>query len=219
MYKMRLAALTIFSVLALGVGESATALAAHEFVVGGKAVGKGEKVEVQGGGGIFLEATAAKTATHLRCAEGLLPAGVTNVLEELGKFKSKLELKACTATAVTAGAEEDEPKCKVPNFNLESAGELTEAGVASISGVGEKVLLATVKIEEVAGAGACSLAGTYELKGTSLCDIPDYLVTGPGIVMGCNPLGSKEVKFGLEPAKLDLSLALSGTKGQTFSSN
>lgn len=219
MSRIQFVMLSLLVVLALSAGESSTALAAHEFIVNGKAVGVKEKVEVEGSGGIFLEATVAKTATHLACGEGLLPIGATNVLEELGKFKSKVEFKACTATAVSAGVEEDEPKCKVPSFNLEGTGELTEAGVASVTGSAAEKTFATVKIEEVTGAGACALAGTYELKGTSLCDVPDYLVTGPGIVMGCSPLGAKEVKFGTEPAKLDLSLGIGGTKGQTFSSN
>jgi hypothetical protein len=218
MSRTKLVIALMSTALILGPGAS-TALAAHEFLVNGKGVAKEEKVEVDGTGAIFLEATVAKTATHLACGEGVIPTGASNVLEELGKFKTKLELKACTSTSVAAGVEEDAPKCKVPNFNLEATGELTEAGIATVSGTGAEKILATVKIEEVAGAGACALAGTFKLKGSTGCDIPDYLVTHPGFGVGCTPPGGKEVKFGEEPAKLDLALGVVGTKGQSFSSN
>jgi hypothetical protein len=218
MSRARLVILTVSATLIPAIGAASTAVA-HEFIVNGASVSKGVKVEVQGGGGVFVETTVASVATHIECGEGLLPVGTANVLEEAGKFKSKLELKACTATTVGSGVEEDTPKCKVSNFAVEGTGELTEAGISNISGTGASKGLAKVEISEVAGAGACSLAGTFELKGATACDLPDYLVTSPGIAIGCNPLGGKELKFGPEPAKLDLSLGIEGAKGQTFSSN
>ncbi len=220
MFRTRFAILTMST--ALACCSSAVACEggmAHEFLVNGAKIAAGEKVEVRGTGGFAVEATVASLATHVRCDEGLLPVGTANVLEEAGKFKSKLELKACTSTIVSTGTEEDEPKCKVANFNVENTGELTEAGIATISGAAAEKVFAEIVISEVAGAGACALAGTYKLKGTTACDIPDYLVTIPGIFIGCDPLGSKEIKLGTESAKLDLPLGIEGTKGQTFSSN
>jgi hypothetical protein len=223
MLRTKLAILTVSTTLVF----VSTALAcggppamANEFLVNGSAIAKGEKVEVKGGGGVDLEATIAKLTTHIGCGEGLLPAGTSNVLEEAGKFKSKIELKACGTDIVNSGAEEDEPTCKVANFNVESAGELSEAGIASISGTGTEKIFGEIVISEVTGAGACALAGTYKITGTTTCDIADYPVTSPGITIGCNPLGGKEVKLsGSEAIKLDLVLGIEGTKGQTFSSN
>lgn len=217
MSKTKFATLTILVTLVMGAGEASTALA-HEFIVNGLPI-KGETVEVRGSGGVGLEAKVAKLATHLGCGEGVLPAGASNVLAEAGKFKSKIELKACGVDIVSSGVEEDMPKCQVPNFTVESTGELIEGGIASVSGAGAEKAFAKIEISEVKGAGACTLAGTYELKGTTTCDIPDYLVTGPAIAIGCDPLGNKEIKFGSESTKLDLLLGLEGAKGQTFSSN
>jgi hypothetical protein len=215
MSRTRFATLSISVMLVLGAGGSSIALA-HEFIVNGLAIK--EAVEVRGGGGVGLEAKVAKLTAHIGCAEGLLPAGASNVLEEAGKFKAKIELKACGVDIVSAGVEEDIPTCQVPNFNVEGTGELTEGGIATMSGVGASKVFAKIAISEVKGAGACTLAGTYELRGITACDIPDYLVTIPGIVIGCDPLGNKEVKLGSEPTKLDLGLGLEGAKGQTFSS-
>jgi hypothetical protein len=219
MSTVKFTALIILATLILGAGESSTALAAHEFVVEGKAIAKGSKVEVRGSGGVALEGSIAALSSHIGCGEGLLPVGTSNVLEEAGKFKSKIELKACGTDDISAGVEEDEPKCKVPNFNVESTGELIEGGVASVSGSGTEKSFATIKIEEVSGAGACAVAGEFALKGATTCDVPDYLVTSPGFLIACNPLGGKEVKLGKETTKLDLTLGIEGTKGQTFSSN
>lgn len=222
MLKTKVAALTISTALACGAiaflwGGPAIA---HEFLVNGSAIKAGEKVEVKGSGGVALEAEIAKIAAHIGCGEGLLPTGASDLLEEAGKFKSKIELKACGIDMVSAGAEEDLPKCKVANFNVESTGELTEAGIATVSGTGTEKLLGQILVSEVAGAGACTLSGTYKLLGTTTCDIPDYPVTSPAIAVGCNPLGGKEVKLdGGESVKLDLALGIEGAKGQTFSSN
>lgn len=205
---------------------SATALAcsgsaiAHEFLVNGAAIAKTEKVEVKGNGAVALEAEIAKTAAHIGCSEGLLPSGVSDVLEEAGKFRSKIELKACGVDIVSGGGEEDLPKCKVANFNVENTGELTEAGIATVLGAGAERLFGQILISEVTGAGACTLTGTYKLTGTTACDIPDYQVTNPGITVACSPLGAKEVKLsGAESVKLDLALGIEGLKGQSFSSN
>jgi hypothetical protein len=222
MLRTRVVILTISTALACGVAALAcSGLAiAHEFLVNGSAIKAGEKVEVKGSGGVALEAEIAKTPAHIGCGEGLLPAGASNLLEEAGKFKSKIELKACGIDMVIFGVEEDLPKCKVANFNVENTGALTEAGIATVLGTGAEKLLGQILVSEVTGAGACTLAGTYKLLGTTTCDIPDYPVTSPGIVVGCNPLGGKEVKLdGGESVKLDLVLGIEGAKGQTFSSN
>lgn len=213
MSRTKFTTLTILAMLMLVAGESSTALA-HEFTVNGKAVGTGETIEILGGGGIFLETTVASTAVHIGCGEGLLPKGAKNIIEEKGKFKVAIEFKSCTTTVVSSGVEGDEPKCKVPNFNMEATGELTEAGVASIS----HSPFATIDIEGV-GTETCPLKGDFELKGTQLCDVPDYSVTVPWVDMGCNPLGGKEIKFGTESAKIYLSLGINGARGETFSSN
>jgi hypothetical protein len=225
MFRTRIVILTTISTI-LVYGATAVACGgpppamAHEFLINGSAIAKGETVEVRGGGGVGLEAMIAKLTTHVGCGEGLLPTGASNVLEEAGKFKSKIEFKACGTDIVNAGAEEDESTCKVANFNVESTGELTEAGIATVSGAGTEKLLGSVIISEVTGAGACALTGTYKLTGTTLCDIPNYPVINPEITMGCSPPGGKEVKLsGSESVKLDLALGLEGIKGQAFSSN
>jgi hypothetical protein len=200
----------------LGAGGSSTALA-HEFIANGSPVK--EAVEVRGSGGIGLEGSVAKLTTHLGCGEGVLPTGTSNVVEGAGKFQSKIEFKACGVDIVNSGVEEDMSKCQVSNFNLESTGELPEAGIASMSGTGAEKIFAKIEISEVKGAGSCALAGGYTLSGATRCVIPNELVTRPGFLIACDPLGNKEVKFGTEPVKLDLTLGLEGAKGQTFSSN
>jgi hypothetical protein len=219
MFRIKLVILSLLAALALSAVASPTALAVHEFIVNGKTIAKGEKVEIQGSGGIYLEATLAKTLTHIECQQALLPVGASNVLEEGGKSKLKVEFKGCTVTTVIAGAVENQPKCKVVSFNLEGTSELPEAGVASIVGSGAEKLFSKIEVAEVSGAGACALAGTYELKGTQLCDIPAYSETLPGFGIACPPVGGKEVKLATETAKLYLALGISGTKGQTLSSN
>ncbi len=218
MTRTRFVTLTILVTLALGAGESSTALA-HEWIDNGSAIAKGETVEVRGSGGIGLEAIVASLTTHIGCGEGLLPAGPSNVLEEAGKFKSKIELKACGVDIVSSGVEEDEPTCKILNFNVESTGELTESGIVNISGVGTEKVFGEIAISKVAGAEACALEGTFKLTGTATCDVPDYPVKSPGIAIGCSPPGGKEIKFDGVSTKLDLALGIEGAKGQAFSSN
>jgi hypothetical protein len=219
MFRATLAILTISTALMLSAGASTALASTHNFLINETPVK--ENVEVEGGGGIFVEAPIKGVAMHVGCGEGLLSAGAANVLEEGGKFKSKIELKACGTDDVNAkGAEEDLSGCNVPNFTLEGSGELIEAGVASVSGVGAEKTFASIKIENVNTEASCTVSGTYTLTGTTLCDLPDYPVAGPGIAIGCNPLGAKEVKFIKEPVKLDLSLGMQGAKGQSgFSSN
>jgi hypothetical protein len=124
--------------------------------------------------GANSKGTVAKLSIHITCQEGLLPAGAENVLEEAGKFKIKLEFKACTVTTVNAGVIENQPKCKVASFTAVGSGELTEAGIISVT----NKPFATIEIAEVTGAGACTLTGKFEITGTQLCAIPHYSLTG-----------------------------------------
>jgi hypothetical protein len=208
------ATFTILVTLVLGAGESSTALA-HEFIVNGSGIK--EAVEVEGTGGVGLEGSIAKITTHIGCGEGRVTAG--SDLLASGSFKTGIELKACGLNTVSSGVEEDQAKCQVANFTVEGLGSLTEAGIASVSGRGTENTFATIVVSEVTGAGTCTLAGKYELRGTTSCIIPDELVTSPGFLIGCDPLGNKGIKLGTEPVKLSLDMGIEGAKGQTFSSN
>jgi hypothetical protein len=216
MSRVKLVMLSLLATFALSAVASSTALATHEFLVNGKAIAKGEKVEVQGNViAEGTETTIAKLPVHMACVEGAVPPGTTNVLEEAGKFKTKVEYKTCGVVTVSGGIAEDQPKCKVPGFITEGSGELTEAGVVSIKGTP----FATVRIEEVAGAGACALTGEYKVEGTQLCAIPDYSLTGYIGPIVCDPTGSKELKLGGEVLKVFSTTGIYATKGQTLSSN
>jgi hypothetical protein len=84
MTRMKLVMLEPAGAFALSAVASSTALAAHEFIVNGKTVAKGEKIEVQGNViAAGLEGTVAKLSIHLACQEGGIVAGAFNVLEEL----------------------------------------------------------------------------------------------------------------------------------------
>jgi hypothetical protein len=215
MSRVKLVMMSLLAVCVLSAVASSTALAAHEFLVNGKAVAKGEKVEVQGNVvAAQLEGVVAKLSIHVTCQEGIAPAA-GNVLEEAGQLKIKVELKACTVTTISSGVAENQPKCKLKEFSAEGSGELTEAGIISVKGSP----FAVIHIEEVSGAGTCSLVGEFKIEGKQLCAIPDYALTGTLGPVVCDPTGSKELKLGGEPIKLYTSIGLSGTKGQTLSSN
>jgi hypothetical protein len=189
----------------------------HRFIVNGKTIGKGEKIEVQANLASAvnqLEGVVAKLSVHISCQLTLAPAA-GNALEESGKLKLKVEYKACAATTVSGGVVENQPKCKVKEFAAEGTGELAEAGVIVVKGTP----FATVHMEEVTGAGACTLAGEFKVEGSQKCSLAHYPVTVTVGVIECNPSGSKELKLGGEPAKLYSSIAVSGTKGQTLSSS
>ncbi len=210
MYKIRLAALCLVTA-ALGAG--AAGASAHEFLVNGTAIAPAEKIEVQGNViAVQTEGILAGASIHTTCQEGVVPAA-SNLLEEKGKVKIKIEYKACTISTVNAGVVENLPKCKLASFNIEGSGELTEAGVVSIKGSP----FATLKIEE--NGGACTLKGEFKEEGTVLCSIPDYSVTGNLALLVCTPTGSTGLKEGTEPAKLYLTTGLYAAKGQTLSSN
>jgi hypothetical protein len=213
MLRVKFAISIMSTALVLSIGVPTAA--AHEFIVNGSGIK--EAVEIRGTGDIGLEGSVAKITTHIGCGEGLVTAG--SDLLGSGTFKVGIELKACGLDTVSSGVEEDQPKCQVANFTVEGLGELTEAGIAVVSGRETGDVFTKIAISEVTGAGTCMLAGKYELKGITSCVIPDELVTSPGFLIGCDPLGNKGVKLGLEPVKLSLDLGIEGTKGQTFSSN
>lgn len=208
-----LSALAVFAFAAVG----ATTASAHEFFVNGKAIGAGEKIEVQGNqlpGNNQLEGVIAGASVHISCQQVLLPAA-KNVLEEKGKLKTAQEYKACTLTTVNGeGIVENSPKCKVANFNAEGSGELTEAGVFSVKGSP----FATIKIEN-SETETCTLKGEYKVETTQECSVPHYSVSVYILLILCTPLGSKSLKLGTEPAKLYASIGLAGVKGQLLSAN
>jgi hypothetical protein len=212
MSKAKLAILSMLAAFALSATASATAMA-HEFFVNEKAIGKGEKVEVQGNqipGVNQLEGTVAKLQVHITCQENPLPAGSTDVLEEAGKLKIKSEYKGCTVSTVSGGVVENQPKCKLKEFAAEGSGELIESGTMSVKGSP----LGTVHIEEVTGAGACTLTGEFKMEGTQACTVPHSEVVVTVLTVECNPAGSKELKLGAEPTKLTSTASITGTKGQ-----
>jgi hypothetical protein len=220
MSRMKIVVLGLLAVFAVSAVASSSAFA-HEWLVNQKAIAKGEKVEIQGNqipGINQLEDTIAKLSVHISCQLVIVPAA-GNILTEGGRLeKFKTEYKACTVTTVSGGVVESQPKCKVKEFAVEGTGELSEAGIVSLKEK-EKVGLATIHIEEVTGAGACTLAGEFKVEGSQICTLPHYAVDVDVAVLECNPAGSKELKLGSEPAKLYSSVGLSATKGQTLGSN
>jgi hypothetical protein len=218
MSRTKLVMVSLLVTFALSAVSSPT-VSAHEFIVNGKGVAAGEKVEF---GGNWqqqqqqqIEIVVAKLSAHMHCQMVIIPIGTTNVLEEKGKMKVKIEFKACTVYTLSGEIIENQPKCKIKEFTAEGSGELTEAGMITVKGAP----FATIHIEEVTGAGACTLAGEFKIEGTQLCPISHYAVGVIVIIITCNPAGSKELKLGGEPAKLYLPLVASGSKGQRISSN
>ncbi len=215
MSKLRMLLLSLVAMVALGSVTAATA-SAHEFLVNGAAIGAGEKVEIQGNqlpGNNQLEGVIAGASVRILCLVVLLdPVG--NLLEEKGKLKTKQEYKSCSVSSVSGGAAENQPKCKVANFTAEGSGELTEAGVISVKGSP----FTTIKIENN-GTETCLLKGEFKVETTQECSLPNYPVTSYIIIILCSPTGSKLLKLGTEPAKLNAIFGVSGTKGQTLSSN
>jgi hypothetical protein len=222
MSRTKLFMVSLLAVAALSVVTSSTA-SAHEFLVNGKAIGA-EPVEY--GGNIQqwqpqFESVLAKLPVHIQCQWGQWPVGSKNVLESGGKYKIFIEFKGCTVTTINSSGEPElQPKCKVAKVTAEGAGELNEAGVLSTSGTkGAEKGFAEIEISEVSGAGACTLTSKPEVKGTQLCSIYHYSFPYLVANVNCNGAGSKELKLGGEPAKLNLQAGIVGTKGQTISSN
>jgi hypothetical protein len=215
MSRMKLVVLSLLAAFALSAVASSTA-SAHEWLVNGKAIAAGEKVEINGNqipGNNQLEGVIAKLSIHITCQEVLAPpAG--NTIEEKGKFKIKLEYKACTVYALESEAMGNEPKCKVAAFNAEGSGELTAAGIMTVSGAP----FATIKIEN-SETETCLLDGEFKVETTQVCSLPHYAVAAWVAVIECNPAGSEKLKLGTEPAKLYSVVGVSGTKGQKLSSN
>jgi hypothetical protein len=196
----------------------------HHFTVNGKAIGRGETVEITGQDvelgqleGRIGEGASAINA-HVTCNDAFAPTGAGNVLEEKGQAKLKVESKACSIYEINAGGPASLTSCKVANFVTEASGELAEAGVIKFAGKGAEKEFGRIEIENVAGS-TCSVAGTYAMKGAQLCDIPSYAFEGAASKLICTGTGSKELKLGKEPAKIYSRLAIAGTKGQKLSSS
>jgi hypothetical protein len=224
MLRINCAALSLLVALTLSVLASSTALAAtNEFVVNGSTIAKGEKVEVNlSETSISLfETVVAGTHVNIECQYGVSEKGST-ALEGEGKAKSTIELEGCSLTTVSGGVSEGLPKCKIKGgvIKMKLVGELFEAG-NFVFETPSKESAGTVTIEEVSGAGACGIAGTFSIseggEGFIYCEIPRYANDVTVISLECLPGGP--LKFGKEELKDYIKFGMSGTKGQKIHSS
>ncbi len=173
------------------------------WIVAGKGIGGGEKTEIDGSGwdGGQMEFMVTGINVDLYCADSSARAGASNVLEEAGKLKSKIEYGGCSVSEVSkAGGSAPVIGCKLEeSFASETEGELTGPGEVMLKPVtGENVFV----IEKV-GTGSCAIEGKYQIIGTQVCTVPASGVGRPLASLACTPGGSGlTLEVSKEPIRL-----------------
>jgi hypothetical protein len=213
MLKLKLTGLSLLAALTITAIASSSALA-HEYLVEGKAIAAGEKVEAVGDTGLqWVETKIGGLPIVQECDEGL---GTGN-LEEKGKSTSRSESKNCRIFEINKGKRTYLSACSLKEpVVIEATGELTGVGEDILTGSGKEETFSEFEIK----GESCVIKGKYKVKGTQLCTSPLAeleKVLHEGI---CTAAGSK-LKLGTESVRLYGLKAGSGKlkSGKPSSSN
>jgi hypothetical protein len=182
---IRLVILSLLTACAVSFATTATAMASPEFIVEGEAVKTAKSVEGTSG--------VSKLATEI---------GSTKITIACNKDKASGAIEAEGKSSVTITFEECRVEgasgCTVANTTGKSLGRLIEKGGNIEDELYEEGAgpFATVKIT------GCALNGTFQVKGTQICELPG----GPEVLIthevACKSAGSN-LKFGTKAATLE----------------
>jgi hypothetical protein len=194
-----------------------------EYIVNGKTLGKGAKVELQGQAMELgqLESNLNGTNIHIACNDAF--GGTENVLEPAGRSKFEAEFKGCTVYTISGGRPENQPGCKTTVGTAKAKGELVESGIIEYTGSGASELFNEIEITEVPSSSKCGLTkGKYEIRGSQACFIPFFGFESTIGQVVCTGVGGEYLRLyahgetsGTE-AKTYARFAVTGTKGQTL---
>ena len=199
--KVRLIIMGLLAACVLGTIGSASASAANEYFVEGKAV----KVEA-------ITDTSVNTSLEAKIVGG--KATITGLVEcqkskstgefeEKGAGKGSITLEECKLfeTAGVAHEKKELAMCKVPNFKYEytsllETGSGISGSVTTFKAVKGEETLAAVVIE----GAECQVPGTFKLKGTQKCTNDESLFGVETHWVICSGVGNTLKLGATEPA-------------------
>jgi hypothetical protein len=180
MSRIKFVVLSLAAAAALSAGTASLAWAeepAHEFMVGGKTIAEGEKVEIQETqipGRNEIEGLVKSLSVNIPCQQAASAAG-TAFLEAKGEGKSTIEFKGCTPVEVNKGVVENVPGCAVEKGKFSNIlnGILSKIDYLLTPAGKEGGVVVTIG---KSGKEACALEGSFDIEGTQ----PARISTGRG---------------------------------------
>jgi hypothetical protein len=205
--------LLLLAVCAVNMVASASAFAssAHIFFVNEAGLETSETIENVSSSG-KLETKAFGIPIFIECDEDI---SSKYIIENEGKSEGGVQFKRCHVVEDSKGKKIFLTACIVSEpVEMKAKGELTSAGIDTLKGASSEESFAEIKIE----SETCALKGTYKIKGTESCAVPEAELEKATHEAICSPAGSKLV-FGsgekTEPAQLfDAELIKLKSSGQ-----
>ncbi len=197
MSRVKIVLLSLLAAFAVSAAASATASAGttHIYKIEGTSLASSEGIEgdsLTGG----LETKVAKTPIILVCQEDVFKGEISKE----GKSSVKIEFKNCYLVEKTKeGKKNFLTACTVHEAVIaEATDELTEHSIDLFKGIGEKEKFSEIKLE----GESCAIKGSFEVKGSQACAIPESEFEKVVHVLICTPAGSKLTFGEKEPAQL-----------------
>jgi hypothetical protein len=207
MSKMRVLALAVFSVLALGaVAASAAQAAEAEYVVAGGVLSGSEAFTIPATSGTYvLHAKPLGTNTTITCSS-LKGSGT---IKEGGASAAKLEFSSCVVSEV-ANCTVSEPIVTTVTDQL-----ILESGTI-VDKFSPEPGKPFTEITLNNGAKACSVKGTYKVEGSQVCSLSSPETEAASHELSCATSGSSLTLGGRAATFQSTAVAISLTSGNHY---
>jgi hypothetical protein len=215
MFRIRFVLLGMLTVLALGGAAASATASAHSYKIEGKTIGAGAKEEVlvSSGTGEF-ESVLLGTKILITCQEDLGSAA-NNAIESEGKSKFKVEFKnGCLMSEIKEGKKTPLASCVVAE-PVKAEGEDLLVGTNGFPE--EEFKEKESKAFSIISITGCALESKTEVKGGTVCALPEASVEEVSHEIVCTGVGSK-LKYGKEAAFLYSTETITTSKLEKFSS-
>jgi hypothetical protein len=141
-----------------------------------------------------LESKIIGVPVFLACDEGL---SSKSIIEPEGKSENGLQFKNCRLVENTNGKKAFLTACTIKEpVELKFKGELIKSNENALKGSGIEESFAEIKVE----SEKCALKGTYKIKGSQSCEMPEGELEKLIHEAICSPAGSK-LSLGSEAAQ------------------